>query len=188
MHSRKRHGWIASAFGPNNGPAEIVGKCTVSQRGERWYDFDCVRDIAGLPPEILFIPLPGHTLGHAGIAIQTSERWLLQAGDAYFYHREMDFTEPWCTPGLRFYQTMMEKDRDARLGNQQRLRQLRHAHGGESSFSVHMTRLNTNILLVTRSAHPQAPRVCRTCVSTITFGRGNKAAIEDVETTSAAMP
>lgn len=100
-------------------------------RGERWYDFDCVRDIAGLPPEILFVPLPGHTLGHAGIAIQTSERWLLQAGDAYFYHREMDFTQPWCTPGLRFYQTMMEKDRDARLGNQQRLRQLRHSHGGD---------------------------------------------------------
>ena len=33
----------------------------------------------------------------------------------------------WCTPGLRFYQTMMEKDRSARLGNQQRLRELRAA-------------------------------------------------------------
>ncbi len=99
--------------------------------GEPWYGFDCVRDIAGLPPEILLVPLPGHLLGHAGIAIRTPERWLLQAGDAYFYHREMDMADPWCTPGLRLYQTMLEKDRKARLDNQQRLRQLRHAHGGE---------------------------------------------------------
>lgn len=99
--------------------------------GERWYGFECVRDIAGLPPEILFVPLPGHTFGHAGIAIRTPECWLLQAGDAYFYRHEMDRNDPWCTPGLRFYQTLMEKDREARLDNQERLRRLRHTHGGE---------------------------------------------------------
>ena len=99
--------------------------------GDAWYGFQCVRDIPGLPPEILFVPLPGHTFGHAGIAIQTPERWLLQAGDAYFYHREMHATHPYCTPGLRLYQFMLEKDRQARLGNQERLRRLRHAHGGE---------------------------------------------------------
>ena len=99
--------------------------------GEAWYGFDCVREIAGLPPEILLVPLPGHTFGHAGIAIRTPKRWLLQAGDAYFYHREMDVAHPWCTPGLRFYQTMLEKDRKARLGNQERLRHLRKAHGFE---------------------------------------------------------
>lgn len=31
---------------------------------------------------------------------------------------------PHCTPGLRLYQRMMEKDRGARLQNQQRLREL----------------------------------------------------------------
>jgi glyoxylase-like metal-dependent hydrolase (beta-lactamase superfamily II) len=98
--------------------------------GEKWYGFDCVREIDGLPPEILFVPLPGHTYGHAGIAIRTGERWLLQAGDAYFHHRELD-RDPWCTPGLRFYQTLMEKDRKARFANQERLRRLRHRHGDE---------------------------------------------------------
>ncbi|GAC1406767.1 MAG: MBL fold metallo-hydrolase [Burkholderiaceae bacterium] len=102
--------------------------------GERWYGFDCVRDIAGLPPKILLVPLPGHTYGHAGIAIQTQERWLLQAGDAYFHYREMDFADPWCTPGLRFYQTMLQKDRQARLINQDRLRSLRHTHGDAVSL------------------------------------------------------
>jgi glyoxylase-like metal-dependent hydrolase (beta-lactamase superfamily II) len=99
--------------------------------GDGWYGFECVRDIAGLPPEILMVPLPGHTFGHAGIAIQTAERWLLQAGDAYFYHREMDPERPSCTPGLRFYQTMLEKDRRARLANQERVRRLRRDHRTE---------------------------------------------------------
>lgn len=99
--------------------------------GESWYGFDCVRQLDGLPPEILMVPLPGHTHGHAGIAIQTPQRWLLQTGDAYFYHQEMDRHDPWCTPGLRFYQSMMEKDRDARFFNQARLRRLKHAQGAE---------------------------------------------------------
>jgi glyoxylase-like metal-dependent hydrolase (beta-lactamase superfamily II) len=97
--------------------------------GERWYDFDCVRQLQGVPPEILLVPLTGHTLGHAGVAVErTGGSWLLQAGDAYFYHAEMDLERPRCTPGLRFYQWMMEQDRAARLRNQLRLRELKRKH------------------------------------------------------------
>ena len=99
--------------------------------GEAWYGFDAVRDLEGLPPEILFVPLAGHTHGHAGIAIQTEEKWLLNAADAYFYHQEMHVEDPYCTPGLRFYQTLLEKDRHARLDNQDRLRQLRASQGNQ---------------------------------------------------------
>lgn len=99
--------------------------------GESWHGFDAVRDLQGLPPGILLIPLPGHTFGHAGVAVQTQDRWLLQAGDAYFYHQEMDPQQPRCTPGLRFYQRMMEKDRSARLLNQERLRGLAREHQGQ---------------------------------------------------------
>jgi len=95
-----------------------------SAGGESWFGFEAVRDLEGLPPEILLIPLAGHTRGHAGIAIQTPEGWLLNAGDAYFYRHEMDSTEPRCTPGMRFYQWMMEVDRETRLHNQDRLRAL----------------------------------------------------------------
>lgn len=93
--------------------------------GEPWFGFGCVRGLAGLPPELLLVPLPGHTLGHAGVAVQSAGRWLLLAGDAYFHHAEMHRSQPWCPPGLRLYQTVMEKDRRARLANQQRLRELR---------------------------------------------------------------
>ncbi|WP_286729058.1 MBL fold metallo-hydrolase [Acinetobacter sp. UBA1297] len=99
--------------------------------GEGWYGFNSVRDLDGLPPEILFVPLSGHTHGHAGIAIQAGDKWLLNAADAYFYHKEIDPVSPCCTPGLRFYQTMLEKDRKARLSNQARLRQLHKHHAHE---------------------------------------------------------
>jgi glyoxylase-like metal-dependent hydrolase (beta-lactamase superfamily II) len=89
----------------------------------RWLQSQAVRNLDGLPPEILLIPLAGHTRGHAGIAIDTPEGWLLHAGDAYFYRHEMD-SKGSCTPGLRAYQWMMEVDRKARLLNQDRLRAL----------------------------------------------------------------
>jgi glyoxylase-like metal-dependent hydrolase (beta-lactamase superfamily II) len=118
-------------FRPQQWSSRPRWKVYRANQGERWYGFNCVRELAGLPPEILLVPLRGHTYGHAGVAIQTPQRWLLQTGDAYFYHQEMDWNDPWCTPGLRFYQTMMEKDRDARFANQKRLRQLRHVHRAE---------------------------------------------------------
>ncbi|RYZ51239.1 MAG: MBL fold metallo-hydrolase [Proteobacteria bacterium] len=93
--------------------------------GYNWFGFDKVQAIEGLPPEILMVPLIGHMLGHAGVAIQRdSGSWLFYAADAYFYHGEMDSERPHCTPGLELYQTMMEKNRKSRLWNQKRLREL----------------------------------------------------------------
>jgi glyoxylase-like metal-dependent hydrolase (beta-lactamase superfamily II) len=104
---------------------------TYEPSGERWFGFRAVRDLRGVPPEILMIPLRGHTLGHAGIAVRDERGWLLVAGDAYFDHDEIDLDNPRCTPGLRFYQWMMEKDRRARLANQRHLRELLRDHHDE---------------------------------------------------------
>jgi glyoxylase-like metal-dependent hydrolase (beta-lactamase superfamily II) len=102
-----------------------------SGEGEPFMGFDCVRDLTGLPPDILLVPLIGHTMGHAGVAVKAGTRWLLHAGDAYFYYGEMNTERPHCTPGLRAYQRMMDKDREARLWNQDRLRALKRHHGAE---------------------------------------------------------
>ena len=98
--------------------------------GEPWLGFDAVRDLEGLPPEILLVPLPGHTPGHAGVAVRSDGGWLLHAGDAYFHHDEMR-PEWHCPPGLRLYQRLMEMDGPVRLRNQARLRQLAREHAGE---------------------------------------------------------
>ena len=96
--------------------------------GEGWFGFQGACTGQGLPQDMALVPLPGHTHGHAGVAVRAHGRWLLQAGDAYFHHREMDAQHPWCTPGLRLYQTLMEKSRGLRLHNQARLRKLAHDH------------------------------------------------------------
>jgi glyoxylase-like metal-dependent hydrolase (beta-lactamase superfamily II) len=105
--------------------------------GEGWFGFTNVRALEGVPPEIVMIPLIGHTLGHAGVAVKRERDWLLYAGDAYFWHEEMS-ARPHCTPGLRFYQWMMQKETRARHANQARLRELRMLHGDEVTlFCAH---------------------------------------------------
>lgn len=111
---------------------------TYETQGEPWYGFPSVRDLAGLPPEILLVPLVGHTWGHCGVAVRGPEGWLFHAGDAYFFSLEMDVRVPRCPPGLRFYQWLMEVDREARLDNQRRLRALIRERGPEISiFCAH---------------------------------------------------
>ncbi|MBD2465128.1 MBL fold metallo-hydrolase [Oscillatoria sp. FACHB-1407] len=120
---RDRHGFITrQRYRPQQWD-EVRQWRHYTASGEPWFGFEAVRQLEGLPPEILFIPLAGHTKGHAGIAIQTSNGWLLHAGDAYFYRHEMD-AQYRCTPGLRAYQTLMEVNRAMRLYNQNRLREL----------------------------------------------------------------
>jgi glyoxylase-like metal-dependent hydrolase (beta-lactamase superfamily II) len=98
--------------------------------GEPWFGFDAVRDLQGLPPEILLIPLAGHTWGHAGIAIQEDDgNWLFYAGDAYFQHGEIQGARRKCPPGMRAYQRLMEVDAAARLANQRRVRALAQDQG-----------------------------------------------------------
>jgi glyoxylase-like metal-dependent hydrolase (beta-lactamase superfamily II) len=96
--------------------------------GERWFGFEAVRDLEGLPPEILFIPLPGHTWGHAGVAIDTTEGWLLNAADTYFFRHEMDRPHRQCPPGPRLYQRMMAVDPDLHRHNRDRVRALARDH------------------------------------------------------------
>ncbi len=92
--------------------------------GEAWFGFDAVHDLDGLPPEILLVPLAGHTLGHSGIAVHTPSGWLLHAGDAYFHHAEVGASRRSCPVGLRMFQSVLDEDRTARLRNQDRLRTL----------------------------------------------------------------
>ncbi len=100
-------------------------------RGQPWFGFECVRQLDGQPPEILLVPLPGHTAGHGGIAVSTGAGWLLNAGDAYFHEDELLPDGRHCPPGLRAYQQMMGMDHVARRRNQARVRELAHAHASE---------------------------------------------------------
>jgi len=98
--------------------------------GEPWFGFASVRNVG--VPEVLLIPLVGHTWGHCGVAVaRPGGGWLLHAGDAFFDRRELDSKNLRCKAGLRYYQLQMEVDRRLRLWNQRRLRDLVRLHGDE---------------------------------------------------------
>ena len=100
-----------------------------------WRGFEAVRDLDGLPPEILLVPLPGHTRGHAGVAVETPSGPVLHCGDAYFHRLEM--TDPArCPRGVSLLHRVDDFDRAARIANQVRLRSL-HARGEVAMFCAH---------------------------------------------------
>jgi glyoxylase-like metal-dependent hydrolase (beta-lactamase superfamily II) len=106
--------------------------------GEPWFGFDAVRELDGLGGDVLLVPLTGHSRGHAGVAVDTGQGWLLHAGDSYFYRGEVDPEAPTCPAGVRLFTTLVESQRRARLANRERLRELRAAHGRQVTvFSAH---------------------------------------------------
>ncbi|POU77346.1 MBL fold metallo-hydrolase [Leclercia sp. LSNIH6] len=132
--AQRRHSWLQRERYRPGQWSGTSGWQGYQVQGERWFGFDAVTALNGLPPEILLVPLAGHTPGHAGIAISQPSGWLLHGGDAWFYRDEMRQPQRHCTPGLRFYQWMMAMDNGTRRHNQQRLRELSCAHPHDITF------------------------------------------------------
>lgn len=105
--------------------------------GEPWLGFAAVRDLRGLPPDILFVPLPGHTLGHCGVAVQTGQGWLLDAGDAYYDPREVHQARRQCELGLRLFQAVITTNKKLWFHHQDRLRTFVATYPDVQVFSAH---------------------------------------------------
>ncbi len=111
---------------------------TYSERaGGRWFGFDAVTQLDNLPPEILFVPLPGHTAGHAGVAVEGPRGWVLHAGDTYFNRAEVHAGTPSPPPGVAAYEYLMAWDAPLARANQARIRAL--VHDPESPVAVFCT-------------------------------------------------
>ena len=102
---------------------------TYTVEGDEWLGFESVRVLPG-DPEVLMIPLPGHTRGHSGVAVRRGDGWLLHCGDAFFDRHEVE-TPPSCAPALRVFRTLTEVNRRLRVQNLERLRELARSHAGE---------------------------------------------------------
>jgi glyoxylase-like metal-dependent hydrolase (beta-lactamase superfamily II) len=98
--------------------------------GDSWLGFDSVSLLPGLDFDVALVPLPGHTRGHSGIAVQGDDGWLLHCGDAFFHHGEVA-TPPFAPVGLRLYEALTGVNDKARRQNQERLRELAREHGDE---------------------------------------------------------
>jgi glyoxylase-like metal-dependent hydrolase (beta-lactamase superfamily II) len=62
------------AHGPEWVPHDLMG--------ETWFGFDTVAIQEDLSPRVLLVPLPGHTAGHCGVAVEAEEGWWFHCGDA----------------------------------------------------------------------------------------------------------
>lgn len=121
--------------------------------GDDWNGFESVHVLPENETEIIMIPLEGHTLGHAGVAVPAGDGWILHCGDAYFHHSEMA-SPPSCPPGLRVFQNLMQADGKLRRQNQERLREL--ANRREANVQLICSH-DSHYLDTARLAGPSAP-------------------------------
>lgn len=103
-----------------HGPDWVVHKVS----GERFFGFECVREIEGLGSQFMIIPLTGHTWGHSGVAIDTSQGWLLHAGDAYYHHSQIESKKVRIPRTISFLEQIMQMDSYTRMHNLYLLRKV----------------------------------------------------------------
>jgi len=98
--------------------------------GDRWFGLGCIRDIPGLPPGIVLVPLPGHTRGHCGVAVDTGEGWILHCGDAYYVGEEL--RERGKAPlGVRAFRRVAHQDHARAMESLEKIKKLLREHRGE---------------------------------------------------------
>lgn len=54
--------------------------------GEAWRGFAAAKELTEIGPGFVLVSLPGHTLGHACVAVDAGHRWVLHAGDSFYHH------------------------------------------------------------------------------------------------------
>ena len=108
-----------------------------SEYGDDWFGLQAVRQLQGVQADVAIVPLTGHTQGHSGIAAHAGDQWYLHAGDAYFFHGQLEDPQQ-CPAALKFFQKMVAEDNRDRILNLQRLRDLHDAQKNEINiFSAH---------------------------------------------------
>ncbi|WP_052391403.1 MBL fold metallo-hydrolase [Streptomyces sp. NRRL B-24484] len=98
---------------------------------EDWYGLRALPIMPDETPDLLLVPLPGHSRGHSGVAVRTADRWLLHCGDAYFSHTDVAPGPVRRPPGLTAFQRLVAFDDRARRDTLERLRELRRSHADE---------------------------------------------------------
>ncbi len=88
---------------------------------EPWFGLDCVRDLPGLGNRFVLVPLPGHTRGHCGVALETAEGWLLHCGDACYSAAELD-PRARLPRGLRIFRRIAHVEYTEAMAQMERIR------------------------------------------------------------------
>lgn len=90
--------------------------------GEAWRGFAAAEELTGISPGLVLIALPGHTRGHAAVAVDAGEHWVLHAGDAFFHRNTLDGGS--VPTALRVQEAAIAHDRTRVRDNHARLAEL----------------------------------------------------------------
>lgn len=60
--------------------------------GEQWRGFPGAQPLSMIDEGIVLISLPGHSRGHAAVAVDAGNRWVLHVGDAFYRRGQIDGT------------------------------------------------------------------------------------------------
>jgi glyoxylase-like metal-dependent hydrolase (beta-lactamase superfamily II) len=57
--------------------------------GDTWRGFPAAQELSMIGEGIILIALPGHSRGHAMVAVDAGSHWVLHAGDAFYYQGQI---------------------------------------------------------------------------------------------------
>ncbi|MBB2947163.1 glyoxylase-like metal-dependent hydrolase (beta-lactamase superfamily II) [Actinoplanes lutulentus] len=90
------------------------------ERGDVWRGFAAATEIL---PGVVLVGLSGHTRGHAAVAVDAGDRWILHTGDA-FYHRAQIGEDGHAPRLLTLMEQVVAHDRRRVKANHDNLRRL----------------------------------------------------------------
>ncbi len=129
-HFKERERYLRSHW--SHGPKWEV----YSEDGDTWRGLPAVTRLRGLDADIGLLPMHGHTRGHSAVIVNTRDRWLVHAGDAYFHHTAVDGTGS-VPLGFAAFERAVQMDPAARRASVGALRQLRQSYADVDLFSAH---------------------------------------------------
>ncbi|NLE79824.1 MAG: MBL fold metallo-hydrolase [Rhodococcus sp.] len=112
-------------YRPAQIPPEAVTR-TYDGPGEEFLGFPGAYPLRAIGEGFALLPLPGHTKGHAAVAVDTGkDGWLVHAGDAFYHHSVVDTRDAGVLGRLsRGVETVLADDRSKISENHRRLREL----------------------------------------------------------------
>ena len=90
--------------------------------GEAWRGFAAAKELDEIASGIVLVLLPGHTRGHACVAVDAGSRWVLHCGDAFYHYGTLDGTH--VPRSLWAMETAVAFDRKRMHDNHARLAEL----------------------------------------------------------------
>lgn len=91
--------------------------------GESWRGFAAAQPLDEIDPGIVLVPMPGHTRGHAAVAVDAGHRWVLHCGDAFYHPGTLD-GQSHVPRILRVQEELLAFDRKQLHANQERIAEL----------------------------------------------------------------